>query len=303
MRVLFVFGLRCCVVLLLAVGILGGAHTAGASVAQGDAAFARRAVLRDAEGRAEPGAVRQAVGAYRAVLSEDPGHLEAHWKLLRALHFEAEFTTLRDDAKRAVLDRGVEDSDLALAVLELRVGRGGVALADDPERLRRIHPSALRDDAARIHFFSALLWGNWSQTRGVLPAIRKGVVRRLRDHSRVVVALEPALEGGGGHRLLANLHARLPRVPFYTGWVDRGRAIPEVERALVIAPEHPGNRLLYALLRLDLEAGAPGAPLAELEAVAALPPRPEELAEDLAIRRTARARLAKAQPNPVRAGP
>ena len=112
-----------------------------------------------------------------------------------------------------------------------------------------------------------------------------------------------AIEGGGGYRFLANLHARLPRVPFFTSWVDRSQAIPNARRALALAPEHPGNRLLYASLRLDLGGGSTAEALAELRGVASIEPRPEELAEDLAVRRSARERLAKAETAGVRAGP
>ena len=40
--------------------------------------------------------------------------------------------------------------------------------------------------------------------------------------------------------------------PLLSGWVDRSKALPHAERALAIAPEHPGNHLLLALTLLDL---------------------------------------------------
>ncbi len=126
---------------------------------------------------------------------------------------------------------------------------------------------------------------------GLLSAVRRGVADRLRDYTLLVLALEPDYEEGGADRMMAALHARLPRVPFLSGWVDRSEALPHVERALAIAPEHPGNHLLLALTLLDLHPERRAEALAALEQVSAVEPRRATEVEDLAIRREARERL------------
>ena len=121
--------------------------------------------------------------------------------------------------------------------------------------------------------------------------MRRGVANRIRDYTIVVLTLEPEYEEGGGHRMMGALHARLPRVPFVSGWVDRSKALPHVERALAIAPEHPGNHLLLALTLLDLHPERRAEALAVLEEVSALEPRAASEVEDLAVRWEARERL------------
>jgi hypothetical protein len=64
-----------------------------------------------------------------------------------------------------------------------------------------------------------------------------------------------------------------------------------VERALAIAPEHPGNHLLLAMTLLDLHPERRDEALEVLERVSVIEPRPATTVEDLAVRREARERL------------
>ena len=261
-------------------------------VARGDAAYLRRAE-GGADGRAARERIGEAIRAYEETVAADPRSLEARWKLLRALHFEADFATDEAEAKRRILDRARILSDEGVALLAERIGAG--------DRLHELPTEALQErlaraaespsDVAAFYFWSAINWAAWSQVSGLLDAVRRGVAGRLHEYALLVLALEPEYEDGGAHRLLSALHARLPRVPFLSGWVDRSRALPHAERALAIAPEHPGNQLLVAITLLDLHPERRGQALSALERVSALQPRPAMEVEDLAVRQEARERL------------
>ena len=121
--------------------------------------------------------------------------------------------------------------------------------------------------------------------------MREGVAGRIRDGARVAAALEPAVDRGGPLRLLARLHADLPRVPFLTGWVDRSRAVPLAERAVAVAPDFAGNRLTLALTLLDVAPERRDEARARLEEVAAIEPAGPRAVELAQMRRTARERL------------
>jgi hypothetical protein len=123
--------------------------------------------------------------------------------------------------------------------------------------------------------------------------VREGLAGRIYRDAQAAVALDETIEEGGAHRLLARLHATLPRVLFLSPWVDPSRALPHLERALALSPSHPGNRLLYAFTLLELAPERRGEALALLEELAVLEPRPSERSEDLAMRRSARERLAE----------
>ncbi len=260
----------------------------------GDAAWVQRA--RGAVGgRALPGPISAALRHYEQALQERPESLEARWKLLRALHFAGEFVSDDPQDGRRFFERARGLAEAGLEPLASRIGSGSALVEMEPAEIgQRLRTAGVaRENAARLYFWAAINWGAWSRAAGLLRTVREGVANRLHDYARVAMALEPGYEAGGALRLLGRLHATLPRVPFVSGWVDRDRAIPLVERATAIDPTHPGNRLLLALTLLDLAPERRDEALELLARVAALTPRDAMQIEDLAIRDEARERLAR----------
>lgn len=281
--------LRVLLIALLGLGLLG---VRADDVARGDAAWARRAE-GEREGRPLPGPIREALEAYEAALAASPDDLEARWKLLRALHFAGDFSGWDEKQRRAVFDRAREVSEAGLERLEREVGSGERLEAADLETLGgRLDAAGVQaSDVARLYFWAAVNWGVWSRVVGLLGAVRQGVANRLHRYTSVAVALEPGYEEGGPLRLLGRLHAELPRVLFLSGWVDRNKVIPLVERAFALAPKNPGNRLLLALTLLDLAPERRDEALELLVQVEKLTPRPSMRIEDLTVRERALRRL------------
>lgn len=298
-----------CLVVLAAV-LLGAAQAPrpdvepAALLARSDAAWARRAEGQE-QGRAQPRPIRQVIEAAEAGLAKDPLSIAARWRLLRALHFEGEFVDRAPDARRKVFDRAANLANASVAVLDQRLGRAGglVSFLGPPQgvaepasaseqmraALRRAGVDA--GDAARLHFWAAVAWSSWSRVHGLLGSLREGDAKRLYQNARVVCALEPGLEEGGSFRLLARLHAELPKMPLVSPWVDRDLAVPYAERARAIAPTFPGNRLVLGLTLLTLAPARRGEAIGLLQQVAQLDPAPKMLVEELAMRKSARAAL------------
>ncbi len=279
--------------LALASLLPGAARADLAALARGDAAWRQRAAGADAGGVARPGPIARALEAYEAAQAAAPDSLGAHWRLLRALHFAGEFASRDAEEAQAFFERARVASERAFDSLD-RAARGGPAWRrEDPARVGDAFAASLHPDLARIHLWAAIGWASWARETGIVAAVRAGVIDRLRRYAERVVALEPGLEDGGAHRLLAQLHASLPRIPFYTGWVDRDRALPELDRALAIAPDFAGNRLLLAFTLLDLAPERRSEALALLDELSRLEPDPGQRVEELAMRASARRRLAE----------
>jgi hypothetical protein len=293
------FRLLCPLATLLALATSPAPALASGPLAAGDAAWARRAEGHGGDGRARPEPVAEAVNAYAAALAAEPERLEAHWKLLRALHFAGDFASPDDAQARSAFERGAQAAEAAFETLRRRVPDLD---ALPPERVGAAFAPGERSDVARIHFWAAVTWGGWSRVHGLLGSVRRGVAGRLHHLARVVVALEPGLERGGAHRLLARLHATLPRLPLLSAWVDRAQALPEAERALAVDAVFVGNRLLLALTLLDLAPERRDEALRLLEEVAASEPAGEDVVEQLAIRRSASERLAAERSADTRVG-
>jgi uncharacterized protein YbgA (DUF1722 family) len=283
-------GSRLLLAALLGIGSIGAYSD---DVARGDSAWVRRAE-GERKGRPLPGPILEAVRSYETALTARPESLEARWKLLRALHFAGEFASQgQDQEKRRIFDRARKVSEKGLDLLAQQIGSEVRLDEMDSGAIKsRLEPaSVLPSDVARLYFWSAINWGAWSRTVGLLSAVRQGVANRLFRYTQITIALEPEYDAGGAFRLLGRLHAKLPRVPFVSGWVDRDQAVPLIERAYALAPANPGNRLLLALTLLDLAPERRSEALDLLKQVDELTPRPSMRIEDLAMRQEARDRL------------
>ena len=280
---------------LLAITIgLALAAPAGADIGRGDAAYAQRAAGA-AGGQADPGPIREAVRAYQAALAAEPEGLEIRWKLLRALYFEGDFATADRAAEKALFERATALADESLTRLAERAGGALVGLSDAELRERLARAGIATSEVAALYFWSAVAWGVWSQSHGLLDAVREGVAERIYEQARLAHRLDPDLEQGGSLRLLSRLHAKLPRVPLVSGFVDRKQAEPLAAQTLERWPEHPGNRLLLALTWLELSPERRGEALALLGEVAASAPRASQQVEDAAVVIAAQERLAAEQ--------
>lgn len=235
--------------------------------------------------RAEGPSAAAAIEAYATALEADPANVEARWKLLRALWFEAEFVAGTRPERRELLDRATRAADAGVERLALHE-LGPEALPGSLEEA-----GLARDDAAQLYFWSAVAWGAWSQLAGLLRSVYEGVANRIRDYALVTRVLAPDTEQGGALRLLAELHARLPRVPLVSGWVDRERAVPLADQAYAVDPDYVGNQLLLARILLARAPERREEALRLLERAAAAEPRPDQRVEDRAIIEAARERL------------
>lgn len=265
------------------------AQTVDEALARGDAAWAARGSGQE-DGHADAAVARAVIDAYESALEIDPENLEAAWKLLRGIYFEGDYTTDDDTQKQAIYDRGRELTEAALERIAARVG-GRKKLDKLSGEARR---EALADvpEAAAVYYWGAVNWGLWGRAFGTFAAARKGVGSIIRDYAQAAIDLDPALESGGGYRVLGKLHGEAPKVPFFTGWVDRDEAIRLLRLAVDDFPGEPINRLYLAETLLDhrkREAGDEA--LAMLDELTRLEPADEWLAEYAKIRRLARERL------------
>lgn len=271
-----------------------GAASGAGPLAEADRAFAARAVRDEsADGgwRADPAALERALEAYREAVETAPDDLRARRGLLHALYFQGEHLASGADARREVFDRGKSAAEEALARL------AGAADAD-PESFRELAPeeraTRLRaagvpaEDAAALYFWSGVHWGLWGDAYGRFAAAREGVAGTVRDDARTALTLAPTVERAGPHRVLGRLHAEAPKIPFFTGWVDRERAIAELERAVELAPDEPLNRIYLAEALLAHRPGRREDALAQLRAVRELPVEPPRAVETDSAREHAR---------------
>ena len=226
-----------------------GAESPEAWIARGEAAWERRAE-GSRDGRAAAGPIGEAISAFERALEATPDSIDSRARLLRALYFQARFATDDDAARRALYARGRDLAEEGIALLAS--DRGGAPF--DPRSPEEAAAAlADRPESAALFFWAAGHWGLWAEMGGALAAARHGVAGRIRDYARTTILIDPRYESAGGHRILGRLHTEAPRVPLFTGWVDRAVAVTSLERAVALAPRDALNRLYLAdaLLRFQ----------------------------------------------------
>ncbi|HEX6862236.1 MAG TPA: hypothetical protein VF414_05425 [Thermoanaerobaculia bacterium] len=210
-------------------------------ISVGDAAWARRGEGHQGD-RAAAGPINEAVAAYERAVKEQPDRLEAWSKLLRALHYKGDYAVHTREGKQQVFARGREVVEAALE----RIGRRAGKKLDDlpPEQVAKL--VAKIPEAPEIFLWGGIHWGLWGDVYGRIAAARQGVGEKIRRYGEITVALDERLEKAGGHRLLGRLHTLAPKIPLVTGWVDRGKAISHLRRAVALAPEDLYNQVYLA---------------------------------------------------------
>lgn len=252
----------------------GAATTWQAAMEQGQTAFAQRA--KDAVGFQAPRApAARAVDCFRHAVTLAPQRFESRIELLRALFFQGEYAARTDAERRAIF---LEGRDLFEASLDQLSRDLGVDLRTQPAN-QVARALETRPEAQPLFFFGAMHWGLWADYFGNVAALRSGVAKKLRQLAEVCLALTPDIDSAGGHRLVGQLHAKIPRLVFVSMWIDRERGLQELERAAQLGPENPLNLTFLAEALAEL-AGDRERARALLEQVIRRQPRPDHLVED-----------------------
>ena len=278
---------------LFALALPARAETPAEAMAAGDRAYALRGQKNDGKGHADPAQIKRAIAAYKRAYALAPEDLKAAWKLMAALFFAGDFTAANDAEAKAWFGQGKKVSEEALPRLEKRLGLSRPLASMDADEIRRAVPKTIWADVAALYFWSAIDWGAWSRYEGLWSVVRSGVAGKLRDDCKVSLALDPSIYRGGAQRLMAHLHATLPRVPFVSGWVKRKDALGYADAAMKILPADMGNQTILGLVLIETVPKRRAEGMRMLEKVLAEKPRPNLVVEDQATQGLARETLAK----------
>lgn len=204
-------------------------------------------------GHARAAAIDPVIAACRSALVLEPGSVEAHACLMRALHFKGEHVADDVAAKREIFDEGRKAAEEALDLLRRDASK---AAGKDLSKATPVELAPLlkgRADAVDAFYWAAADWGKWALAFGKMAAVKQGAAAKIRDYARAVILLDPLYDGGGGYRILGRLHHQTPSVPFLTGWASRKEALRNLRLAVATDPRNFLGREFLAEAIWDYE--------------------------------------------------
>lgn len=218
--------------------------------------------LRAAEAdsfRAKPEYIEKAILAFENALQNDIRTVETAEYLLKSYYFKGMYLGLNKKKQKQVYDKGKQ------------LG----------ERMMERYPGSVP-----IKFWYSANSGRWADVHGFIAAATSGTAKKLRSICQDIINLDPEYQGGGGYRILGQVHFYSPNIPLIMGWPSDKKALNLLKKAIQIAPEHPTNLLLYARILLRFDRSEEAKPY--LSEVLALEPRSTNLVEDRYVKDRAR---------------
>ena len=258
------------------------AQEVATAMAEGDAHYERRAEGARG-GTADPREADLAIQSYRRALASDPRSLSALSRLLRALNFRGAFCGADVESRKKIFEEGKTLGQAAVDRLEM-----GVKSRPPAERVAALRAT---EGAAEVYYWTAACWGQWALESGKFAAARAGVAGRVRDLAETVIAIDPALEEGGGYRVLGRLHDQSPKIPFLTGWVSKAKAVEYLRQSYALGPTNPVTWFFLGEAILDHDSQSAEEGRALLRKCVDTPPRADYYVESVYYAELARARL------------
>jgi tetratricopeptide (TPR) repeat protein len=201
--------------------------------------------------KANPTNINRAIELFEAALDQDIKPKESAAYLLRSYYFKAMFTGLSENQQKDIYDKG------------RRLG----------EQMIERYP-----DSVPIKFWYAANIGRWADVHGFIKAATNGISKKLRRVCEQIIEKNPQYQGGGGYRILAQVHFYSPHIPLVMGWPSKDKALELVQKTLEVASDNPTNNMLYANILIEFDRNEKAKEL--LHEIRRMTPRASHTVED-----------------------
>ncbi|MGA7617149.1 MAG: hypothetical protein WBX15_18445 [Thermoanaerobaculia bacterium] len=271
----------------LALFLVCFAASAFAQIAEGDQHWLGRAEGHQA-GLAQAAPIDAAIAAYRTAVAQNPTDLEARWKLMRAIRFKGSYVLTNQDQKKELFAEGKKLGEESVGVVEKLLAAKGVKNPANasPKQIAPVVKTI--PGAGEVYYWDAALWGEWALVYGKFAAVRQGAADRIRRESTIVMLADPAMERGGGARILGRLHNQTPHVPFLTGWASDAEAVKLLQESVKQDPTNKLTNVFLAEAMVANDRSTKPKAVEILRHVIASPNDPEYAVEDASAQQDAR---------------
>jgi len=168
---------------------------------------------------AKPEPITNAISHFQYALKNSATETDAELYLLKSYYFRGKYVHKDKKKQKSDFNRGKE------------LG----------EKYIKKYP-----DSAPFRYWYLVNLGSWSEVYGIITAAREGVADLMREHSEIIISLDPEYENGGGYFMLGAVHFKSPYIPFFLSWPDNSDAIKYLTKALNIGEATPNQKVYLA---------------------------------------------------------
>ena len=177
---------------------------------------------------AKPGPITKAINNFQYALKNTATETDAALYLLKSYYFRGKYAHKDKEKQKFDFSKGKE------------LG----------EKYVKKYP-----DSVPFQFWYLVNLGSWSEVYGIITAAREGVAEIMKEHSEIIISLDPEYENGGGYFMLGAVHFKSPYIPFLLSWPDNDEAIIWLQKAVETGNRRP-VQLIYlakALYKNDMK--------------------------------------------------
>ena len=131
------------------------------------------------------------------------------------------------------------EKDAALYLLKSYYYKGEFAISNSEEKKLIFNKGKILGkeyidkfpNSVEFRYWYLVNLGSWAQVYGIIAAAREGVADQMKNHSEVIINLDPTYQNGGGYFMLGAVHYKSPYIPFLLPWPDNDEAIKYLQLA------------------------------------------------------------------------
>ena len=168
---------------------------------------------------AKPGPITKAINNFQYALKNTATETDAALYLLKSYYFRGKYVHKDKEKQKFDFSKGKE------------LG----------EKYVKKYP-----DSVPFQFWYLVNLGSWSEVYGIITAAREGVAEIMKEHSEIIISLDPEYENGGGYFMLGAVHFKSPYIPFLLSWPDNDDAIKYLTKAINIGEATPNQKIYLA---------------------------------------------------------
>lgn len=162
---------------------------------------------------------------------------------IETLYYKGQYEVSDPKEKKLIFQKALDLSEENLKNLVKETGEEDLFSLSEEKQV------ALLKEVPNSHevmFWATITWGVWGMTFGDFKAALNDVAGKCARYSKLLMGINPQYRDGAGYRLLGRLHTVVPKVPFFTNWINREYGIELLRKAVATSTTDLRNELFLA---------------------------------------------------------